>query len=44
MIDNLAVFLSCLGALFVAWRAMRLDVKTDWFETRRRAGKLDRGI
>ncbi len=44
MIDNLTVFLSCVGALFVAWRAMRLDATTAWFETRRRAGKLDRGI
>ena len=44
MIDNIAVFLSCVAALFVAVRALRLDAKTPWFEIRRSADKSDRQI
>lgn len=41
MIDNLAVFLGCVGALAVACRALVLDAKVPWFlplGTRRAAG------
>jgi len=31
MIDNVAVFLGCVGALVVACRALLLDAKVPWF-------------
>ncbi len=42
MIDKVMLVLSCVGALFVALRALYLDAKIPWFEKIPRSGKLDR--
>ncbi len=31
MIDNIAIYVSCIAAIYIAWRAALLDATLPWF-------------